>query len=565
MPSEHSSQDPRATGVPDDLAASSRARSPGAPAAAVTRRAFIATGGLAALGLVAGCALPGARSSFRAPSGSAASDTSTAAVVTTESASIGPGWKPLASLSAVAVAADAGATSYAKLDDAEAFDAHPATRLLERALTGASGQDPIEFLRTLVAVGGTVLVKPNWVEPASWADGKITHPSLVVGVARLAADAVGPTGRVIIGEGTSEGHDLPRILSATGFRAALKALAPSSPQRAPIDIVDLNARSAGRLRVALGRRSRFSASNGVVYDAHGKSMGSMGDGRVGTYLLARPVIEADLIIDMAKAKVHCSAGVTLALKNLVGIVPSDDGPYGDNSMKDIPHYSAGDVESGTRYVGNRTIGRSAADLHALATYVARDGSLQKTPQRNLLCIVDGVVSGQRSQFNPDAVGTGFIVVGTDPVAVDHVAARCMGFDPSRVRSLQAATKGALLLGFATPANVHVTYDGAGTFGEYFSARRRLEPESVQADWGDEMALRGFGLGAVKANVKAGRLVVTTAADAPTARLVAGDHFVPLVRSGAHSFEIPWSTDIAQRARLIVLDKHFNLAEKQLPT
>jgi hypothetical protein len=88
---------------------------------------------------------------------------------------------------------------------------------------------------------------------------------------------------------------------------------------------------------------------------------------------------------------------------------------------------------------------------------------------------------------------------------------------------------------------------------------------VQADWGDTMALRAFGLGTVKASVKAGRLAVTTAADAPAVRLVAGDLFLPLVRSGARSFEIPWFADMAQRARLIVMDKHFNLADMQLPT
>ncbi len=562
MPKEHSSQGSENDEPLGDAKITVIAGPTTALGPMMTRRHFVSAAGLAALGLAAGCTqMSGTGASVRVKSASEASSAASA----TSTAPIGPGWLPLSSLATVSVATDAAATKYPALNDAAAFDQHPAVALLQRALGGLSDATPVEFLRTLVPAGGTVLIKPNWVEPASWEKAKITHPSLVVAMARLAAEAVGPQGRVVIAEGTSEGPDLPKVLAATGFRKALTTLtaASSKAASAPIEIVDLNAASAGRLTVALGGLSRFASRHEVMYDPHGKPMGKMGDGRVGTYLLSKPIIKADLIVDMAKAKVHCSAGATLALKNFVGIVPSDDGPYGDNSMKDIPHYSQVDVDAGTKYVGNRTIGNSAADLQAAAAYVARDGSLQRTRQRKLLCVIDGIVSGQSSQFTPDPVGTGFVVAGVDPVAVDHVAARCMGFDPPLVRSFQPSATGTLSLGTADPSKTRIVYDGTGSFSAYFSARKQLEPESVQAKWGDTMTLRTFDAGAPQVAIGGGRLTAAVRAGAGAVRLEAGGQFAALSPSGGGTFQIAWPPRGVAQARLVVLDKHFNLAEKTL--
>ena len=52
------------------------------------------------------------------------------------------------------------------------------------------------------------------------------------------------------------------------------------------------------------------------------------------YLIAREVIEADVVINVPKLKTHRKAGITGALKNLVGI----------NGNKDyLPHHRLGGV------------------------------------------------------------------------------------------------------------------------------------------------------------------------------------------------------------------------------
>jgi uncharacterized protein (DUF362 family) len=527
---------------------------------AIDRRHFVATVGIAAVGLTAGCAR------IPRPPASDASVTGEPTRSTEPSAAAAPaGWKAVAALSTVAVAADPAARGYPAPTLGPAFDHHPAIVLLERALTRLSGRPPAEYLRSLVPEGGTILIKPNWVEAASWADGKITHPALVLAMARIASEALGPGGRVLVAEGTSEGPDLAAILRATGFATAVAALnaGAAAADRAPVRIVDLNGLASGVLRVGLGNLSRFASVHGELFDPANRSMGEMGDGHVGAYLLARPVASADLVVDMAKAKVHCSAGTTLALKNLLGIAPSGDGTAGDRHLKLVPHYSADDKASGRQYVLNRTIGVAAADLCALASYVAKDGSVQRRQQRKLLCVIDGVVSGEHSQMKPTPVSSGWIAAGLDPVAVDHVATRCMGFDPARVESLKAATRGTLGLGRSAPQDVRVVYDGPGSFSTCFTRERRLESERVVADWGGSIDLGAFDLKVDRVATEGDRLTVVSTGDHPAARLEGDGFFKAVARRADGAFTADLPHPRPGGLRLVVMDEHFNVAERAL--
>jgi uncharacterized protein (DUF362 family) len=471
-----------------------------------------------------------------------------------------PAWKPISQLAKVSVAANASAKGYPALVPGAAFNTHPAVVLLENSLKGLSGGSAVEAIQAAVAPGGTVLIKPNWVEPGKWATGKITHPSLVIAAARFAAEAVGPTGHVFIGEGTSEGRDLPRILAATTFMHAMEefGLDEATSTRARVQVVDLNVASVGTVLVKLRGLSRFSGVHDKLYDASGRTLGRMGDGHIGSYRIARPIIDADLVIDFAKSKVHCSAGATLALKNFLGIVPTSHDPSGAHRLKSVPHYSAGDAAGGRKYVLNRTIGRTSADLHACAMYVARDGSLQRSPQRKLLCIIDGVISGQNTQFAPQPVGTGWVVAGYDPVAVDNVASRCMGFDPARLESIKAAAKGSLSLGTANPGNVQVTYSGPGTFGGYFTSKRALRPESVVAKWGRSISLGTLSIKAPAVSHDRKNVVFDAVPAGAFVRLYSDTDFATLKRTGSGVFSADLSTRPTGSVRAAVMDAHFNV-------
>ena len=55
------------------------------------------------------------------------------------------------------------------------------------------------------------------------------------------------------------------------------------------------------------------------------------------YLVAREVIEADVIVNLPKLKTHKKAGVTCALKNLIGI---------NGNKEYLPHHRVGGAERG---------------------------------------------------------------------------------------------------------------------------------------------------------------------------------------------------------------------------
>jgi len=56
-----------------------------------------------------------------------------------------------------------------------------------------------------------------------------------------------------------------------------------------------------------------------------------------------------------------------------------------------------------------------------------------TPVRTVLTVIDGIVAGEgEGPLAPRDVPLGVVLAGTDPVAVDLVAVRLMGFDEQRI-------------------------------------------------------------------------------------------------------------------------------------
>lgn len=516
----------------------------------ITRRDFLTLTGGTALGFAAGYTLPGP-------------------VVRSLAAGAARAPMALSAMSLVSVAASTRVRGYGRAPTRLRRFAgdewrYAATGLLWQAIAGlADDGDPIGYLKTLVRPGGTVLIKPNWVEPSYWYNGKITHPTLVWQMAAMAAAAVGAEGHVLVAEGTAEARDWGPIVRYTGSD---HTVAGQRANGLPVRLMDLDAARNGRLSVYLGRLSRFASSNEVYYDAHSGRMGRIGDGRVGRYLIARPVIDADLVIDFAKAKIHCSAGVTLGLKNFLGIVPANDGPYGDNASKDVPHSSADERADGRVLVSNRTLGYSMADLAAAATYVARDGSVQRRAQRNLLYVVDGIISGGNYQYNPTPKLTGWVAASRDPVALDHVGTRLLGFDVAKVLSLTPSERGTLHLGWANPPRLAIAYRGPGSFGGYFTIARKVRAEQVKAHWGSLIDLGRYTIGAYTLLRPDAQTVELRAAKVTAARVeyTAGGHRwaarLSLVRPGVWRGTFPTG---AEHPRLVAFDSHLNMLTRVL--
>jgi uncharacterized protein (DUF362 family)/Pyruvate/2-oxoacid:ferredoxin oxidoreductase delta subunit len=149
------------------------------------------------------------------------------------------------------------------------------------------------------------------------------------------------------------------------------------------------------------------------------------------FFLALPVIQAEAVVNVAKMKTHGFMGYTGAVKNLFGCIPG--------TRKAKYHL---------RYQEKHEFGLMLLDLLAavrpavsfLDAVVAMDG--------------DGPSHGRPRPF-------GAILASTDPVAVDSVALRLAGVEPTVVPYLKAAAD--LGVGAAAPEDVEILGDPPESF------------------------------------------------------------------------------------------------------
>jgi hypothetical protein len=238
--------------------------------------------------------------------------------------------------------------------------------------------------------------------------------------------------------------------------------------------VDLSDRSmfehvdAGRLRIAVASYREMQSSHGP-----GRHV----------YTLPRSFLSSDVVINIAKLKTHRRTAVTLCLKNFMGVsaakgslphfntgAPSDGGDqYVNPSARKRACTWLHDRVQASRFIpvkfvcavikkviwnthwivpfpddvfeamwpGNDTVWRTLLDLNRIVQYADRDGVVQDRKQRGLLCLVDGVIGGERDgPLAPDPVASGVLLGGLDPVGVDCVASTLMGFDVRKIRLIQ---------------------------------------------------------------------------------------------------------------------------------
>jgi uncharacterized protein (DUF362 family) len=123
--------------------------------------------------------------------------------------------------------------------------------------------------------------------------------------------------------------------------------------------------------------------------------------------------DVDAFVSIAKMKSHCSAGVTLSMKNLVGLVPMKN--YQQNSGDG--HRSA---FHGTETGKNTRLPRVIVDLNR-----ARPIHLS---------VIDGVITAEGGEgpwnIYTKQVKPGVLLAGKNALATDAVATSIMGFDPT---------------------------------------------------------------------------------------------------------------------------------------
>jgi uncharacterized protein (DUF362 family) len=371
-------------------------------------------------------------------------------------------------------------------------------------------------LRRYIRPKDRVVIKPNFVlhefGVQEGANCLTTHGSVIRAVLDYAHLAAGSEGRICIADAPLQGADFRKVISQAGMRQVQEFY--REKLNCELEVIDLRQVQAvideesslirkveslagdprGYCEIDLGRASRLTELDGaqtryVVGDYDAAVTNEKHRSPRHAYVVSRTVLEADAIICVPKLKTHSKAGLTVCLKNMVGIIGSKDclphhrygkaNQGGDEFPADYPArwllsarayalfqgrvplfawrtmrrlaetvLGAGTPADGSAtcsiffpaggWHGNDTIWRTVDDLNRiLRFYNAITGAMQREPRSRYFAIVDGIIAMEgdgplRGKPRP----TGIILGGDDPLAMDVTAASLMGFDWRRIRMLR---------------------------------------------------------------------------------------------------------------------------------
>ena len=222
-----------------------------------------------------------------------------------------------------------------------------------------------------VKSGDIVLIKPNIGVPVAVGNASVTNPDVVRAIANMVREK---GARAIIGESAGVMDDTESCIRATGY---------DKLRAEGYEVIDLKGKKTATIKVPVPK---------------GKAL------KVVT--LPKIVLDAKLIISVPVIKTHGGEKVTLALKNMKGVLP--------DAIKKKFHTVYG-------------VGQGVVDLLT----VVRPG----------LAVVDGILA--QEGLGP-VLGTpvemGLIIASKDPVAADAVTSTVIGFDPKEVRIIDGASK-----------------------------------------------------------------------------------------------------------------------------
>lgn len=382
-------------------------------------------------------------------------------------------------------------------------------------------------LEKILSPGDAVIIKPNFVTTMNYhlrldpwqQEAVTTNLALIRVIIERALRAVGPSGRIIVADSPIEAVDFSAVMDQLGVTRMIGEMRSNGM---PVELLDIRDRRVlplrlvddfqvgnrslnigcfrkqalpgdprGYVHVDLGNESRFeehpSPKRLRFYHPHfRRPLEAHQPGRH-VYCVSRTVLEARLIINLPKLKTHKISGVTLAQKNLIGLM---------NKKFWLPHFSQGHPPNGDQFdrklgwmerlqnllrvipigfgssvfirfprvdgdqravrmpiyngswIGNDTLWRTILDVARVVEYADLEGRVHKEPQRHVLSIMDGMIGGEGNGplgATPKPCG---VLLGSFHMApLDVVATRMMGLRPEGIKYLeQAAAKPVEVIG-----------------------------------------------------------------------------------------------------------------------
>ncbi len=231
--------------------------------------------------------------------------------------------------------------------------------------------DHLGGISRFVQPGQTVLIKPNLTVYYSAEEGCTTDPLVVGALIQLAHEA--GAARVQVAESSGELLSSIECMRVTGIAAVA--------EKHGAELIDLGS---------------DEVPNRTVSIPHGEVLKSVP--------LPAPLLDADVIIDVPKAKNHHIEPITGALKNWVGVV---------NQRWRMDHH--GDEEHIARFMDIMTVTRPTLSVVDALIAGEGDGPIANLPR-----------------------WCGCILASTDPVATDVTIARLLGRDWGKLGFAEAA-------------------------------------------------------------------------------------------------------------------------------
>lgn len=222
--------------------------------------------------------------------------------------------------------------------------------------------------------GKSVLLKPNIVDCHGPEHHIFTHPAVLAAAIELFG---GLGAKVRVAEASGLRRDTNTILADSGYKSVLAKYG--------VEFVDLHLDE-------VERRAIPSNLTGL-----------------GHLFVPRTVLASDFVVSMPKLKTHHWAGVTLSVKNMLGVLPGTKYGWPKNRL--------------------HTVG-----LHQAIVDVART-------VRPHFAIIDGIygIEGNGPLFGENKFA-GVVLMSDDVLAADSVACRVMGIDPGKVEYLKLASR-----------------------------------------------------------------------------------------------------------------------------
>lgn len=362
-------------------------------------------------------------------------------------------------------------------------------------------------LGEIISPNQKIIIKPNLVRDyhgyGESTDSLITHGSIIRAVLDYVYIALKRRGEIIIGDAPLESADFNKLLRITrlndieNFYQKNALIIPqimdfrATKSWITQDYMVYQREKTGNNKknyrvVNLGQESLFNEI-AVKYRKYRvtnydpREMISHQNRIKHEYLIHKSVLEADVVLNLPKIKTHRKAGITIALKSMVGI----------NGYKFwLPHHMFGSKEEGgdeylrknvfkklmswcldagnsrenyfvkrifhklhqwfywlackfsdDKYFegswhGNDTIWRMILDLNRIAIYADKNGFLQDAPQRKFFILADGIIAGEKEgPMEPTAKKCGLIMAGFNSTAIDLTAAKFMGFDYKKIPAI----------------------------------------------------------------------------------------------------------------------------------